>query len=74
MEVPLWIPDKPETKGFFGIDCSKAFAAGLTFRPLEETVRDTLEWDRTRPTDAPRRAGLAPDREAELLAEWQAKA
>ncbi|MFN8542338.1 MAG: hypothetical protein U0232_33275 [Thermomicrobiales bacterium] len=73
MEVPLWMPDKPEMAGFFAIDCSSAFAAGLTFRPLAETVRDTLAWDRTRPADAPRRAGLAPEREAELLAEWRAK-
>ena len=26
-----------------------------------------------RPADAPRRAGLAPEREAELLAEWRTK-
>jgi 2'-hydroxyisoflavone reductase len=73
MEVPLWMPDRPEMAGFFGIDCRNAFAAGLTFRPLAETVRDTLEWDRTRDAAAPRRAGLAPEREAELLAEWRAK-
>jgi 2'-hydroxyisoflavone reductase len=73
MEVPLWMPDRPEMAGFFAIDCGNAFAAGLTFRPLEETVRDTLEWDRTRAADAPRRAGLAPEREAELLGEWRAK-
>ena len=70
MEVPLWMPDRPEMVGFFAIDCRKAFAAGLTFRPLAETVRDTLAWDCSRPADAPRRAGLAPDREAELLREW----
>lgn len=73
MEMPLWMPDKPEMAGFFAIDCSRAFAAGLTFRPVAETVRDTLAWDRTRPADAPRRAGLAPEREAELLAEWRAR-
>jgi 2'-hydroxyisoflavone reductase len=71
MEVPLWMPDRPEMAGFFAIDCGRAFAAGLTFRPLEETVRDTLAWDRGRPADAPRRAGLAPEREAELLAAWR---
>lgn len=73
IEVPLWMPDRPDMAGFFAIDCRKAFAAGLTFRPLAETVRDTLAWDRTRPPDAPRRAGLAPEREAELLREWQAR-
>lgn len=72
MEVPLWMPDRPDMAGFFAIDCRKAFAAGLTFRPLAETVRDTLAWDRSRAADAPRRAGLAPEREAELLREWHA--
>ena len=71
MEVPLWMPDRPEMAGFFAIDCRKAFAAGLTFRPLAETVRDTLAWDRARPADAPRRAGLAPEKEAALLREWR---
>jgi 2'-hydroxyisoflavone reductase len=74
MEIPLWMPDRPEMAGFFAIDCRRAFAAGLTFRPLAETVRDTLAWDRGRPADTPRRAGLAPEREAELLREWREKA
>ena len=34
-------------------DASKALAAGLTFRPLEETVVDTLAWDRTVEGDRP---------------------
>ena len=49
-------------------DVSRAQAAGLTFRPLEETVRGTLDAAST--TDA---AGLAPEREAELLAAWASR-
>lgn len=71
LELPLWMPDRPENTGFFAIDCRKAFAVGLTFRPLAETARDTLAWDRSRPADAPRRAGLAPEREVALLREWE---
>ena len=68
IELPLWIPeDDPEHRGFAAINCSKAFAAGLTFRPLAETVRDTLAWDATRPADVERRAGLKPEREAHYL-------
>ena len=44
-----------------------AIEAGLSFRPLEETIRETL--DLAEPTDE---AGLAPEREAELLSAWAA--
>ncbi len=67
-DLPAWIPDDEEGVGFARIDSSKAIQAGLTFRPLEETVRDTLEWARTRPTDHEWRAGLNAKREAEVLA------
>jgi 2'-hydroxyisoflavone reductase len=33
-------------------------------------MRDTLEWDKTRPADLERRAGMKPAREAELLKAW----
>jgi 2'-hydroxyisoflavone reductase len=69
MEMPLWIPDGP-SDGFMFADIRKALAAGLTFRPLAETVRDTVAWDQTRPAELQRRAGLKPEREAELLALW----
>lgn len=73
MELPLWLPDSGETAAFTGlvqVNVDKALAAGLTFRPLEETIRDTAAWDAGRPSDVPRKAGLAPQREAELLAKW----
>jgi 2'-hydroxyisoflavone reductase len=62
MELPLWIR-APEDAGMHDTDVSRAIAAGLTFRPLAETVRDTLEL--AQPTAD---AGLGPEREAELLA------
>jgi 2'-hydroxyisoflavone reductase len=62
MELPMWIHSADEA-GIHAADVSRAQAAGLTFRPLEETVRDTLEL--AQPTDD---AGLKPEREAELLA------
>jgi 2'-hydroxyisoflavone reductase len=66
-DMPVWVPDSPENAGFSKVDVSKAIAAGLTFRPLAETVRDTLAWAATRPADHPWRAGLTAEREAELL-------
>jgi 2'-hydroxyisoflavone reductase len=62
MELPLWIHD-PELSGMLETDVSRALAAGLTFRPLEQTVRDTLELAET--VDG---VGLTPEREDELLA------
>jgi 2'-hydroxyisoflavone reductase len=72
MELPLWIPDEGEKAlpGMLSVNCGKALDQGLEFRPLAETVRDTLEWDRTRPLDRERRAGMKPEREQELLAKW----
>jgi 2'-hydroxyisoflavone reductase len=66
-DLPAWIPDDEEGVGFARIDISKAIQAGLTFRPLEETVRDTLAWARTRPADHEWKAGLTAEREAEVL-------
>ena len=71
-EIPLWLPAK-DARGFFSFDCRKAIDAGLSFRSIEQTVRDTLAWDATRPADTEHRAGLAPKRERQLLAEWHAK-
>ncbi len=66
-ELPLWIPNLPERAGFYSINSGKAIAAGLTFRPVAETIRDTFAWDATQPPDAPRPCGLRPERERELL-------
>jgi 2'-hydroxyisoflavone reductase len=67
-DMPAWIPDDEEGVGFAKVDISKAIQAGLTFRPLEETISDTLDWAKTRPTDHEWRAGLTAEREAEALA------
>jgi len=66
-DMPVWVPDNEENQGFSRIDVSKAIKAGLMFRPLEETVRDTLAWAGTRSTDHELRAGLKEEREKELL-------
>jgi 2'-hydroxyisoflavone reductase len=62
-ELPLWLP--------FDLtpDVSKISAAGMTFRPLAETVRDTLAWDRER-GDGPRKFTFTAERERDLLAAW----
>lgn len=66
-DLPVWVPDSEENQGFSRMNVLKAMNAGLTFRPLEATVRDTLAWATTRPPDHEWRAGLKPEREQELL-------
>src|SRR5678816_311735 len=39
-EMPVWIP----REGRSVVDCKKAIAAGMKFRPIADTVRDTLQW------------------------------
>lgn len=67
-ELPAWAPGDP----LMYVDVSKAVAAGLTYRPLAETARDTLAWDKARPAAerATRAAGMPRARETELLALW----
>ena len=71
-EMPLWLPEEaaPHLKGFMYINCDKAVAAGLTFRSLSETVRDTLTWyETTRPNGA-LSAGIDRVREEKVLLQW----
>lgn len=76
IEMPLWIPPSGNTEPvahLMAVSVRRALDAGLTFRPIEETVRDTLEWNATRPADQQRRAGLDPDKERALLAAFDRK-
>ncbi len=63
-ELPLWLPGS-EYAGMARVDISRAVDAGLRFRPLEETVLDTLAWDRSVPGERPT---LTSDKEEEILA------
>lgn len=73
-DLPFWYPEgDPQMIGAFHTDVSRALAEGLTFRPLAETVRDTVEWDRGLPEEVKGRVGLSRERERELLAAWHAR-
>ncbi|HEX7254805.1 MAG TPA: SDR family oxidoreductase [Gaiellaceae bacterium] len=65
MELPLWLAD-PEWVGMNRADVSRAEAKGLSHRPLEDTIRGTLEEAET--TDD---AGMTPGREREVLEAWR---
>jgi 2'-hydroxyisoflavone reductase len=74
-DMPGWMPPTGPTAGFARMSNARAVAAGLEFRPLAETARDTLEWFLAeRAEEAPRlRAGLSPEREAFVLSAWRAR-
>jgi 2'-hydroxyisoflavone reductase len=73
--VPIWLPPSGPTAGVALVSSAPAVQAGLRFSPLAVTVRETLEWQRTRPAEKQEKlaAGLTADEEAQLLAKWQAK-
>ena len=72
-ELPCWLPaSDPEVAGFASVDTRRAVAAGLSCRPVAETIRDTLAWLKTRPADHSWRAGLERAKEARLLERWHA--
>ncbi len=68
-ERPLWFPE--DQIPFKAVDSSKALEAGLNFRPVEETARDTLAWARSNPREEGPRAGFTPEFERELLRRWR---
>lgn len=72
-DIPIWYPPIGDHKGNGLISPKRAVAAGLTYRPLAVTARDTLAWFKSLGVpweQAPRHPGLTLAHEAELLAEW----
>ena len=71
-DMPLWLPEEaaPHLKGFMFVNCDKAFKAGLSLRPLSETIRATLNWAQTELTNEGLKAGIDYNREQTLLHKW----
>lgn len=69
-DLPAWIPGDPS----MFVDVRDAVAAGLTYRPLPTTARDTLVWDKARPAEERenRQFGMSREREREVLDAWHA--
>ena len=74
-DIPIWYPPIGDHKGNGLISPRRAVAAGLTYRPLADTARDTLEWFKSlgTPWEGVPRPGLPAAREIELLKEWHAR-
>lgn len=67
--LPLWTAHDPQ-RFVLAADPSRAVAAGLEWKPLAQTIKQTLEWAQKDPASAPPDVGLSGEREAELLARW----
>ena len=75
-DLPLWLPAHGDHAAFALTDTRAATAAGLTLRPLAQTVADTLAWYRSLPLDqqAFTKAGMSSEREVLALSQWGAEA
>jgi 2'-hydroxyisoflavone reductase len=69
-DLPLWVPDSLGMPGLLHVDVRRALLAGLRYRRLRETARDTLAWAETKAPTRALRAGLSEERERNLLAKF----
>ena len=58
-DIPTWIPE--DGQSMYRISCQRAMDAGLTLRPLEETMRDVRAWDVDR-GEPELKAGMSAER------------
>ncbi|HYW30825.1 MAG TPA: epimerase, partial [Gemmatimonas sp.] len=74
-EMPVWSFTGASTVAFSTSNIEKARAAGLTFRPLADTVRAAMTWYHARPAAEQEklRAGITIAREKQLLDLWKAE-
>jgi 2'-hydroxyisoflavone reductase len=75
VQMTVWVPGSGEFMGLAQVNCEKAIAAGLAFRPLADTARDTLAWWKTLPAERREepRAGCPPELETKVLTAWNAR-
>jgi 2'-hydroxyisoflavone reductase len=69
-----WAMLEGNNDGMMSIRNDRAIAAGLTFGPLEETLRDTLAWWPSVPEERRKnpKFAITPGIEAKALADWHA--
>lgn len=76
LDLPVWLPGQGPFAGAQRRSVAKAVAAGLTFRPFADTVKETMAFYQQQSEErrAQLRVGLSAEREAEVLATWKARA
>lgn len=66
IELPFWLPDSLNMNGMMCANSDKAIKAGLSFRPMKETIMDTLEWS-LHERHGEWQAGLEKEKEGRVL-------
>ncbi|HEU4406718.1 MAG TPA: NAD-dependent epimerase/dehydratase family protein [Polyangiaceae bacterium] len=74
-EAVPWVMLAGNDYGHMSARIERALADGLAFRPIEQTVRDTLAWWQTVPEErrSKPRFTITPEQEAKALAAWKAR-
>lgn len=72
-EIPVWVPAEGDYAGFCTRDITRALNAGLTHRPLSDTVKDTLAWydSLTVKQQEEFLKGLEPEQERAIIEQWK---
>lgn len=72
IEMPLYVQKKANMAGMLDVSIEKALSEGLSIRPLEDTINDTLQWDSQRGiSESERKAGLTREKEKVILENWK---
>jgi len=73
ISFPIWVPYLDDSKGFHTWNNARAVQAGLRFRPVEVTVKDTLAWyqGQLKEKDGRVRLAFTAEQEAKLLKAWK---
>lgn len=71
-DMPVWVPPIGDGIGLTSASSARAIARGLKYRPLDDTIKATLDWWATLPPErqGKLRAGITREREAAVLAAW----
>lgn len=70
LQFPIWAPSEGDSKGFHTWSNARAVKAGMTFHPIDATIRDTLAWYQALPEERRKKPMPAPtpEKEAEVIA------
>jgi len=75
MEMTVWVPPVGEYAGFSSSSIQRGLDAGLSFRPLADTAKATMDYWNSLSEDrrAKPKAGLSAEKETKVLAAWHGR-